>query len=152
MQILADADALPKGVKDILYRAAVRVKVKLVMVANTKLSVPESEWISAVIVPEGPDAADDWIAGRITPGDLAITADIPLADRVVTHEGFAINPRGELYTRENVKQKLAGRDLMYELRNIGIQTDGPAPFREKDKRAFADQLDRFLTRYLKSKE
>lgn len=149
MQILVDADALPNMIKEILYRAATRVEIPLIMVANQKLQIPESKWISIIQVSAGPDAADDRIAELTNPGDLTITADIPLADRVVDKGGFAINPRGELYTRENIKQKLVARDLMHELRNIGVQTDGPAPYKERDRQAFANQLDRFLTKYQK---
>ena len=140
-----DADASPVPVKEILFRAAMRRKIPLILIANQPMRVPESPYITTEVVPGGFDEADHAIAAAVQPGDLVITADIPLADRVVCAGGFAINPRGELYTEENIKEKLAVRDLMHTLRSGGLTTGGPPAFSAKDKQAFANQLDRFLT-------
>jgi uncharacterized protein len=145
MQILVDADATPAAVKEILFRAAERRKIPLILVANQRMRVPDSVYISSVVVPGGFDEADHEIAARTRPGDLAITADIPLADRVVSAGGLALNPRGELYSEANIKEKLAIRDLVSTLRSGGLATGGPAAFSARDKQAFANQLDRLLT-------
>lgn len=147
MQILIDADATPVVIKDILYRAVERNRIPLILVANQAMRFPESGYISQIVVPAGPDEADDRIVEIVQAGDLVITADIPLADRVVSRGGYALNPRGELYTGENIKEKLAMRDLMDELRNSGINTGVQAPFSSRERQAFANQLDRFLTKY-----
>ena len=144
MHIFVDADSFPTNLRDILFRASERLKIQLVMVANTPVKLPKSEYISAIQVKSEPDAADDYIASQINEGDLVITGDIPLAYRVVEKGGYAINPRGELYDEANIKQKLAMRDLMDELRNTGLVTGGPSIFRQKDKQAFANQLNKFL--------
>lgn len=148
MRIYVDADGLPKAAKDIVIRAAVRLRVPVVFVANKPVRHEPSEFVSSLIVPEGPDVADDRIVELAAPGDLVITADIPLADRVVAKGGTALNPRGMLYTEENIKDRLATRDLLSELRNGGLMTGGPPPFGRKDRQAFADQLDRFLVKSL----
>jgi uncharacterized protein YaiI (UPF0178 family) len=147
MQILIDADAAPVVIKDILFRAAARTGIPLILVANQQMKIPQSPYISAIVVDAGPDEADDRIAEIVQAGDLVVTADIPLADRVVARGGYALNPRGEFYTEENIKERLAMRDLMDELRNSGIQTGTQAVFSSRDRQAFANQLDRFLTRY-----
>ena len=152
MKIYLDADAAPVAVKEILYRAVNRCRIPLVMVANQAMKVPDSKLISFIIVAAGPDEADHKIAELVEPGDLVITADIPLADRVVTAKGFALNPRGDFYTEDNIKGRLAVRDLMAELRNQEIITKGPAPFSSRDKQEFGNKLDQFLTKYLKSKK
>jgi uncharacterized protein YaiI (UPF0178 family) len=152
MQIYIDADACPKNIKEILYRTAERRKIQLNLVANKFLRTPESSFIKTIIVPGGQDIADDKIVELITEGDLVITADIPLADRVIEKHSFAINPRGSLYTKENIKQFLSNRNFLTELRNNGIETGGPAPFTTKDSHEFANQLDRFLTKMIKSKK
>lgn len=149
MRIFIDADAFPNVIKDILIRAATRLNVPLVFVANKPVRVDDAAHISVVLVPSGPDVADDRIAELTGPGDLVITADIPLADRVVTKGAFALNPRGKLYTRENIKDSLAIRGLMNELRDSGMISGGPASFNKKDRYAFANQLDSFLIRQLK---
>jgi len=146
MKMLVDADACPGAVKEILFRAAERVRVPLTLVANRRMSIPPSERISIVAVSGGPDAADDRIAELAQPGDLVVTADVPLADRVVTKGGYALDPRGRLYTEANVKRRLAMRDLMEALRDRGHVSGGPSSFGPKDAQAFANQLDRFLTR------
>lgn len=148
MQILVDADANPAAVTEILYRAANRKKITLTLVANQKLKIPDSLFIKNHVVKEGPDEADDKIVEMVKEGDLVITTDIPLADRVIKKGATVINPRGKLYTRENIKEKLSMRNLMTELRSGGIQTERPSVFSIKDKQAFANQLDRFLTKHL----
>jgi len=150
MKILIDADATPVVVKDILFRAVERKKIPLILVANQPMKFPKSEFISSIVVASGPDEADDRIAEIVNPGDLVITSDIPLADRVVTRGGFALNPRGEFYTEANIKERLAIRDLMDDLRNSGINTGGQGSFSPRDRQAFANQLDRFLTKQLKN--
>ena len=147
MQILIDADATPVVIKEILFRAAERNNIMLILVANQPMKHPGSPFISSIVVPAGPDEADDRIAEILHPGDLVITADIPLADRVVTKGGFALNPRGVFYTEANIKERLAIRDLMDELRNSGIDTGNQAAFSNRDRQAFANQLDRFLTKH-----
>ncbi|MDA8127051.1 MAG: YaiI/YqxD family protein [Deltaproteobacteria bacterium] len=150
MRIYVDADAFPNVLKDILFRAAERMQVPLVFVACKRLSFGRSANISVIEVPIGPDLADDRIVELVQPGDLVITADIPLADRTITKGAFALNPRGELYTEENIKDRLAFRGLMNELRDCGLVTGGgPAEFTKKDRQAFANQLDRLVSRQLK---
>lgn len=148
MQILVDADALPLAAKEILLRAAVRVRVPLTLVANKPLKVPASEFLHTVVVSAGADIADDWIVERVQPADLVITADIPLASRVVAKGACALDPRGDLYTEDNVKERLALRNLLDELRvSAVIQGGGPPPFGPKDAQKFASQLNRYLTRH-----
>jgi uncharacterized protein len=147
MQILVDCDAMPAVIREILYRAGERFRIPVVLVANQRLAAVKSRYVKAIVVQAGPDVADDRIVELVEEGDLVITADIPLADRVVTKGAFAINPRGELYTEENIKDRLATRDLLTELRGNGEITGGPPALNQKDRRIFADQLDRFLTRH-----
>ncbi len=147
MQILVDADANPTAVTEILYRAANRKRINLILVANQKLKIPDSIYIKNQVVKEGPDEADHKIVELVKEGDLVITTDIPLADRVIEKGATVINPRGKLYTRENIKKILSIRNLMTDLRNGGIQTERSPVFSIKDKQAFANQLDRFLTKY-----
>lgn len=146
MQIWVDADSCPAVVKEMLYRAAERVKVHVVLVANRALRTPPSPWIRAIQVSHGFDVADQHIASSIGPGDLMVTADIPLAAAVVERGGFALNPRGEFYSHDNVRELLDLRNFVEGLRGSGIVTSGPAPFGPADRQAFANQLDRFLTR------
>jgi len=143
-KIWVDADACPKVVKEILYRAADRAGVTVVLVANQSLDVPGSPHIHSVQVPMGFDVADNHIAQSAAPGDLVITADIPLAAEVVAQGCMAINPRGELYTEENIRERLNMRDFMATLRSSGVETGGPPPFGQSDRQSFANQLDRFL--------
>lgn len=152
MRIFIDADAFPNAIKDILTRASVRLNVPLVFVANKPVRVDDAGHITVILVPPGPDAADDRIAQLAEPGDLVITADIPLADRVVAKGAFALNPRGKLYTAENIKDSLAVRGLMNELRDSGMIRGGPAIFSKKDRRTFANGLDSFLVRQLKTED
>ena len=146
MHIWVDADACPAVIKDILYRAAGRRKIAITLVANTLLKTPPSEFVRAIQVPRGFDVADDEIGKRLVPGDLVITADIPLAAVVLERGAHALNPRGELYTADNIRERLAQRDFLEALRAGGERTGGPAPFDAADRKRFADQLDRFLTR------
>lgn len=152
MKIYVDADGFPRAAKDILIRAVRRFGVPVVFVANTPVHKEPSPLIASLLVPEGPDIADDRIVESAEQGDLVITADIPLADRVVSKGAFALNPRGTLYTEENIKDRLAVRDFLSELRDGGLMTGGPPAFGKKDCQAFADQLDRFLTRRLSGKK
>jgi uncharacterized protein YaiI (UPF0178 family) len=146
MQIWVDADACPAVIKDILYRAAERAQITLTLVANQPLHTPRSPFIKTLRVPAGFDVADQRIAEQLQPGDLVITADIPLAAEVIGRGGHALNPRGELYTKENIKERLTLRNFMGELRNTGVSTGGPPVFNQRDRQTFANQLDRFLTR------
>ena len=144
MQIWVDADACPNVIKEILYRAAERVGVALILVANQPLRTPPSRYIRTIQVAAGFDVADNEIVRQLQAGDLVITADIPLAAEVIEKGGEAINPRGERYTRDNIRERLAMRDLMDELRGSGIQTGGPPALDKGDRQAFANQLDRLL--------
>ncbi|MCP4193517.1 MAG: YaiI/YqxD family protein [Planctomycetaceae bacterium] len=146
MQIWVDADACPSAVKELLFRAAVRTKTKVTLVANQQLRIPKSKYIACVPVQTGMDVADRRIVELMEPGDLVITADIPLAANVVANGGQALNPRGELYTEANVGERLAVRNMLDDLRADGQVTSGPSNFNSKDKQAFANQLDRWLTR------
>ncbi len=146
MQIWVDADACPGVIKDILYRAAERRKIRVTLVANKLLQVPRSPYIRALQVPRGIDVADSHIVRDLAPGDLVITADIPLAADVIAKGGHAINPRGELYSAENIQERLALRNYLDELRGTGERTGGPAALDNTDRKRFADQLDRFLAK------
>ncbi|MGB7542233.1 MAG: YaiI/YqxD family protein [Burkholderiales bacterium] len=147
MHIWVDADACPAVIKDILYRAAEREQILMTLVANKLLGTPPSRFIRALQVPRGFDVADNEIARRMEAGDLVITADIPLAADVIARGGHALNPRGEAYTLDNIRERLAMRNFLDELRGSGVQTGGPAPLDQGDRKRFADQLDRFLTRH-----
>jgi len=145
MQIWVDADACPVAIKEILYKAAERLKLQLTLVANCQLNTPPSSYINSIRVAPGPDVADNEIVSRIAPGDLVITADIPLASAVIDKNAHALNPRGELYCVDNIKERLDMRDFMDNLRGCGIETGGPAPLNKSDRQEFANQLDKFLT-------
>lgn len=146
MTIWVDADACPVVIKEILFRAAERKSIELILVANHYLKTPPSKVISFMQVNSGFDVADDEIVKRLKPNDLVITADIPLAAEVVDKQCIALNPRGELYTKENIKQKLNMRDFMDTLRSSGVQTGGVAPISQSDRQAFANNLDKWLTK------
>lgn len=146
MRIWIDGDACPVVIKELLFRAAVRVKVLVTVVANEKLRVPVSEFIQTLVVGSGMNVADKQIVELIEAGDLVVTADVPLAAHVVQKGGIAINPRGELYSAENIGERITMRNLMDELRGNDLVTGGPAPFGTKDKQAFANQLDRLLAK------
>jgi uncharacterized protein YaiI (UPF0178 family) len=146
MHIWVDADACPASVRDILFRAAERLQLPITLVANKPLRAPVSRYIRMMQVARGLDVADNEIARRLDPGDLVITADIPLAADVVARGGHALNPRGEFYTPENVREHLSMRDFLEGLRGSGVRTGGPQPLDQSDRKRFADQLDRFLSR------
>lgn len=141
-----DADACPIVVKEILFRAAERVRVTLTMVANQPQRTPPSRYIRTIQVPGGMDVADNRIVQLMGHGDLVITADIPLAADVVRKGGYALNPRGELYTDENIGERLAMRNLLDELRNNGMKTNCPSPLSRSNRQAFANALDRVLAK------
>ncbi|MEW6595077.1 MAG: YaiI/YqxD family protein [Thermodesulfobacteriota bacterium] len=147
MQIWVDADACPKAIKEILFRAAERVRVPLVLVANRLLRTQPSRYIRAFQVGNGLDVADQHIVGEMASGDLVITADIPLAAAVIRKGGHALNPRGEWYSKENIEERLAMRNFMDQLRETGVQTGGPDILSPKDRQAFANRLDQFLARH-----
>ncbi|MGH8503802.1 MAG: YaiI/YqxD family protein [Gammaproteobacteria bacterium] len=149
MQIWIDADACPRPIKDILFRAAERRELMLILVANQPLQTPASRYIKTIRVTAGFDVADNHIAQAVEAGDLVITADIPLAAAVIEKGAHALNPRGELYTEGNIKARLSMRNFMDELRGSGVNTGGPPPLSQSDRQAFANQLDRFLARHLK---
>ncbi len=144
MAIWVDADACPNVVKDILFRAAQRTKILLTLVANQPISTPPSPYIKSIQVPSGFDVADNYIAQEVIAGDLVITADIPLAADVVAKDAIALNPRGEKYTKENIKQRLTMRNFMEEMRGAGQAVGGPPPLNQQDRQAFANALDRYI--------
>lgn len=146
MQIFVDADACPNVIKEILFKASLRLKLKLYLVANQFLPKQKSEYIINIKVPQGFDVADNYIIENIKPGDLAITADIPLAASIVAQGAFALNPRGTMYTKDNIKQIHAMRNVVDELRSSGQITGGPPTLTKQDRLAFANALDRFLTK------
>ena len=147
MRIWVDADACPQVIKEILFRAAERAQVLTTLVANTTLRVPTSAFIKSVRVRQGFDVADHWIVQQLQAGDLVITADIPLAAEVIARGAHALDPRGELYSEDNVRERLAIRNLMQDLRATGELIGGPAPFGPADRQRFANHLDRFLTKH-----
>ena len=147
MQIWVDADACPQVIKEILFRAAEREHVLTTLVANTPLRIPPSPFIRSVRVAKGFDVADHRIVQQMEPGDLVVTADIPLAAAVIARGAHALDPRGELYSEDNVHERLAVRNLMQELRSAGALLGGPAPFGQSDRQLFANQLDGFMTRH-----
>lgn len=147
MKIWVDADACPRVIKDILFRAAERKQIQLTLVANQPLRTPPSPYIKSMVVGAGFDVADDKIVELLSAGDLVITADIPLAAAAIKKQGHALNPRGEFYTPENIQERLAVRNMLDELRGCGVETGGPAAFSAGDKQAFANQLDRFLSQH-----
>ena len=144
IQIWVDADACPRVIKDILFRAADRASISVTLVANQAITVPRSPHIRSIQVATGFDVADNYIVQNAGAGDLVITADIPLASEVIDKDCLALNPRGELYTRENIRQRLNMRDFMDTMRSSGIDTGGPPALNQADRMAFANQLDRFI--------
>ena len=145
MRIWVDADACPGEIKELLFRAADRSQTRVTLVANQSLRIPSSAYVDTKLVPAGMDVADRYIVEQVEVGDLVITADIPLAAEVIRQGAEALNPRGELYTDANVGERLAARDLFDQLRADGQVLGGPAQFSPKDRQAFANQLDRWLT-------
>jgi len=149
LKIFIDADACPRSVKDLVFGASDRLRLPVVLVADRMVSRPRSRLVSTVVVPRDMDSADAHIVDRVAPGDLVITADIPLAAAVVAKDAVAINPRGEVYTEQNVRERLSLRDFSMSLRESGMDLGGPPPFSRQDKQRFASALDRELTRLLK---
>lgn len=150
MKIWVDADACPVVIKEILYKAAERAEIQLTLVANNHFRIPRSSFIKFLQVPRGLDVADNEIVKRLESGDLVVTADIPLAARVVQEGGGALNPRGEVYTEENVNERLSTRDFLDNLRSSGVETGGPSALVSRDRQAFANSLDYMITKNKKS--
>ena len=150
MKIWIDADACPVVIKNILFKAAERKRLQLTLVANQPIRIPPSRYIKFLQVPSGFDVADNEIVKRLSIGDLVITGDIPLAAKVIEKGGHALNPRGELYSVENIKARLSMRDFMETLRASGINTGGPSTLSQSDRKAFANNLDKLLTQYVKN--
>lgn len=146
MRIWVDADACPNVVKEILFRAAERTRVPVTLIANQQIRTPRSNVVRAVQVPQGFDAADRWIETQARKGDLVVTADIPLAAAVIEKGALALNPRGELYTDDNIRERLTTRNLMDEMRGAGVVTSGPATLSQRDRQAFANRLDSLLAK------
>jgi len=146
MKIWVDADACPVVIKEILFKVANRVQVEMTLVANHSMAIPPSKYIDFIQVPQGFDVADNEIVKHLHPDDIVITQDIPLAAEVVDAGAVAINPRGEIYTENNIRARLSMRDFMETMRSSGIQTGGPAAFSMQDRQAFANQLDRLLAK------
>ncbi|MGO3133359.1 MAG: YaiI/YqxD family protein [Alcaligenes sp.] len=144
MQIWVDADACPVVIKEILYRAGQRWSRHVTLVANQMLRTPPSPWLRAVQVARGFDVADDYIVQHASPGDLVITADIPLAAQVLERGALVLTPRGERLDANSIGERLAIRDMMDELRSTGVDTGGPPPFSQADRREFANALDRLM--------
>ena len=145
MKIWVDADACPKDAKELLFRAAIRTQTEVTLVANQSMHTPRTRFVNILVVRSGLNVADQRIVELLEPGDLVITADIPLAADVVAAGAQALNPRGELYTDVNIGERLAVRDLMDDMRGSGENTGGPSSYSAKDRHAFANQLDRWLT-------
>jgi len=152
MRIWVDADACPNAIRDILVRAAERTRTQMTLVAGKPMQAPRSRFVTAATVSTGIDAADDAIVDRLEPGDLVVTADIPLAARVVAKGGAALNPRGDFNTEENIRERLAMRDLMATLRDSGAVSGGPPPLDASDRQTFANALDRFLAKQQRAQQ
>jgi uncharacterized protein YaiI (UPF0178 family) len=150
MQIWVDADACPVVIKEILFRAAERTGVRMTLVANKPLRLPTAANIRFVQVPPGFDAADKRIVELMEANDLVVTADVPLAAAAIDKGGTALNPRGELYTKENVRERLSVRNFLDELRGSGVNTGGPPALSQRERQAFANQLDTWLTKRAKA--
>ena len=146
MKIWVDADACPVAIKEILYRAANRAEILLTLIANQMLRVPPSPWIKAVQVPAGFDVADQRIVQEVQPGDLVVTADVPLAAAVIARGALVIEPRGQLLDKGCIEERLSMRNFLETLRSSGVETGGPAALSNADRQAFANQLDRVLAR------
>lgn len=146
MRIWVDADACPNPIKEILFRAAERTGIALTLIANHEIRVPPSRNINFLRVTSGFDVADNEIVKRLAAGDLVVTSDIPLAAEIIENQGQALSPRGELFTVDNIKARLTMRDLMESLRASGIDSGGQAPLNHSDRKTFADQLDKIITR------
>ena len=153
MKIWVDNDACPHVIKEVIFKAARRLSLEVYLVANRAGALQKASFIKVITVPQGADIADKYIIDQVLPEDVVITADIPLADAVVTKKSVAINPRGFLYTAENIKERLSMRDLMTQLRDEGtVKGGGPAQFGAKDRERFANTLDRTLTKKIREFE
>ncbi|MCJ7603454.1 MAG: YaiI/YqxD family protein [Desulfobulbaceae bacterium] len=150
MKIWVDADACPVAIKDILFRAAERTGVQMTLVANQPMYIPPSRCINMLKVASGFDVADNEIVKRLSVGDLVITGDIPLAAEVIEKGGYALNPRGELYSEDNIRVRLNMRDFMDTLRASGVDTGGPPALSQSDRQSFANHLDKLLTKYARN--
>ncbi len=149
MQVWIDADACPRAIKQIIFKAASRLHTRTILVSNQPLNIPSSPYLEFVQVPSGPDGADEFILNKLLKKDLVVTADIPFAAQVVKLGGFALTPRGRLYTQENIGPALSVRNFLNELRSGGINTGGPQKLKPKDIQNFANQYDRFLRENVK---
>ncbi|WP_151670763.1 YaiI/YqxD family protein [Nitrincola schmidtii] len=152
MKIWVDADACPVVIKEILFKAANRAEIPLILVANQSVRVPPSDWISSVRVSSGFDVADNEIVRQCEAGDLVITSDIPLAAEVIAKEGQALSPRGEMFTKDSIGSRLNMRDFLETLRSSGEHTGGPAPLHVRDRQAFAAELDKCISRYQRKRQ
>ena len=141
-----DADACPKVIKEVIFKTSFRLKLPTYLVANSYMQIPLSPLIKFIKVEQGADVADSYIVDHLNSTDLVVTADIPLASLVVEKGALAINPRGELYTEENISERLSMRNFMQEMRDSGMDTGGPAAFSQKDKASFANSLNSILTK------
>jgi uncharacterized protein YaiI (UPF0178 family) len=144
MKIWVDADACPVVIKEILFRAADRTQTSVTLVANQGINIPRSRYIEFLLVSSGFDVADNEIVKRLAPYDLVITSDIPLAAEAIDHKAVALSPRGEFFTKENIRGRLNMRDFLDTLRGSGVNTGGPPPLNHKDRQLFANQLDKYL--------
>ncbi|GMR13477.1 MAG: YaiI/YqxD family protein [Gemmatimonadota bacterium] len=152
MRLWVDADAAPRDVKEIVFRSALRLQIDAVLVANQRLQVPaNNRFATSIRVDGGPDKADDYIADHAIPGDVAVTADIPLAARLVEKGVLTLDPRGTEYSEDNIGERLSIRDFMEQVRMTGVETGGPRAYGPKDKQSFANALDRVLTRLARSR-
>jgi uncharacterized protein YaiI (UPF0178 family) len=151
VQIWVDADACPAEIKDLIFRMSQRRSIAACLVANSYMYTPPSSQVILVCVPKEPDAADHYIVQHLTPNDIVITADIPLAAASVDKQAHAISPRGEVFTADNVNERLAVRNLMQDLRSSGLVQGGPAPLKPQDRQKFADALDRAITQSVRAK-
>ena len=149
LKIWIDADACPRAVKDVVFKASYRLKIPVCLVANSYMVIPKGALFTFIKVEKGADVADLHIVENVSENDLVITADIPLAALIVEKGATAIDPRGELYTEENARERLSVRDFMQNLRDNGVDTGGPPPFGPKDKERFANSINTLLTRMLK---
>ncbi len=152
MHIWVDADACPKVIKDILYRAVKRVQASMTLVANQPLRVPSSPLIDTLLANDSLDAADNEIVESVKPGDLVITADIPCAANAIEKGAFALDPRGTFHTKDSIRERLSIRNFMEELRRGGVETGGPPPLGKNDRQEFANSLDRFLAKHFNGKK
>ncbi|MEM7277278.1 MAG: YaiI/YqxD family protein [Pseudomonadota bacterium] len=150
MRIWVDADACPGSVKEMLFRASKRTGVLVTLIANHPMKIPATPSVTLVQVPSGFDVADNEIVKRLSPGDLVITADIPLAAEIIEAKGHALNPRGEMYSPETIKAQLTMRDFMETLRSSGVQTRGPPPIGQRESKLFGAALDGFLAKHHKA--